>query len=327
MTSDLPHIVQEAVKELTGQLPATPSELYDPARYMLNLGGKRIRPLICLMASDLFSGKHEEALPAAMALELFHNFTLVHDDIMDNAPLRRGQPTVHVKWNVSTAILSGDVMLVRAYEVLARSPKAAALLPVFSEMGREVCEGQQWDLNYEKLEKISIPQYYKMIGQKTAALVAASMKMGAICGGADEKNAGHLFDFGFNTGMAFQLLDDVLDVYGAEDKFGKLKGGDILANKKTFLLLKAMELCGLNPYKKEELAQWLSFKPSSEKEMAEKVEAVRSIYDFTGVRAMAEAEVNNFHQKALAAMQKVSATDDKKKELLDFTDLLLKREV
>ena len=326
MIQELQNKISQEIERLSAEFSIPPSELYEPIRYTLSLGGKRVRPLLVLFGCDLFMGKAEEAVPAALAIELFHTFTLVHDDIMDNAPLRRNQPTVHQKWNASTAILSGDVMLVKAYGLIGKSKMCNAILPVFSEMAEKVCEGQQWDLNYEKLDKISVPQYFKMIELKTAVLIAASLKIGAIIGGAAAEDAKHLYEFGKNTGLAFQLQDDLLDVYGEEEKFGKQKGGDIISNKKTFLLLKAVELSSLNGYKKEELAQWLNFHPKNEKESKEKVEAVKAIYDFTNVKKITETEIQSLHQKAIHSIEKVSAPAEKKKLLIDFTSSLLKRE-
>jgi geranylgeranyl diphosphate synthase type II len=323
----LRHTINEEIEKLSSEYSLPPAELYEPIRYMFAMGGKRIRPLFVLLACDVFNGKKEDALSAALAVELFHNFSLVHDDIMDNAPLRRNQPTVHQKWNASTAILSGDVMLVKAYQLIQKSKMTEALLPVFSEMAVKVCEGQQWDLNYEKAETISVAQYFEMIGLKTAALIAASMKIGALLGGADDKNAKLMFEFGYNTGMAFQLQDDLLDVYGNEKKFGKQSGGDIIANKKTYLLIKAIELSGINRYKKEELTQWLSIVTKTEKDSAEKINAVKGIYDFVKVKEITEKEILLFHKKAVAALEKVSASEEKKKILIDFTSSLLIREV
>ncbi|MBI4929971.1 MAG: polyprenyl synthetase family protein [Bacteroidetes bacterium] len=294
---------------------------------MLSLGGKRIRPLFVLLSCDLFGGKTDDAISSALAIELFHNFTLVHDDVLDNALLRRNQPTVHQKWNTSTAILSGDVMLVKAYQLIGRSKMCDAILPFFNKMAAEVCEGQQWDLNYEKLYTISIAQYFRMIELKTAVLIAASMKIGGMIGGANEEDAKNIYEFGKNTGMAFQLQDDLLDVYGESEKFGKQQGGDIISNKKTFLLLKASELSNLNAYKKEELTQWLAFVPKTEKDSAEKINAVKSIYDFTNVKKITEEEIKSFHQKAIVSLEKISAQEEKKKALVDFTSALLKREV
>ena len=317
------------IEKFSAELSVPPAELYEPIRYMLSLGGKRIRPLFVMMASDLFGGA-DNAIHAALAMELFHNFTLVHDDIMDNAPLRRNKPTVHSKWNNSTAILSGDVMMVKAYQLLGRSKLPVEILnPVltaFNEMAVKVCEGQQWDLNYEQVLKISIPQYFKMIELKTAVLLAACMKIGALIGGAKEEDAKNLYEFGKNTGVAFQLQDDLLDVYGEEEKFGKQKGGDIIANKKTFLLLKASDIATSNHYLSEELYQWMGVKTNSEKDSLTKVEAVIKIYNFVNIKKVTEEEINSYHQKALAALEKVSAPAEKKKILAAFTSALLQRQ-
>ena len=271
MIAEFQNKINAEIEKFSVGISVPPAELYEPIRYMLSLGGKRIRPLFVLMACDLLNGKTEDALPAAIAAELFHNFTLVHDDIMDGAPLRRNKPTVHSKWNSSTAILSGDVMMVKAYQLLSKNKMYDTLLPVFNEMAVKVCEGQQWDLNYEQLFKISVLQYFKMIELKTAVLLAACMKMGSLIAGAKKETADLLYEFGKNTGMAFQLQDDLLDVYGEEEKFGKQKGGDILANKKTFLLLKASDIATSNHYLREELEQWMGVKTLDEKDHSEKI--------------------------------------------------------
>lgn len=329
MIEKLQNIINEEIKKLSDEFSIPPAELYEPIRYTLAIGGKRIRPLFVLLACDLFNGKTEKAIQAALAIELFHNFTLVHDDILDNAPLRRNHPTVHQKWNSSTAILSGDVMMVKAYQLIGKSMAETGhlILSVFNEMAIRVCEGQQLDLNYEQLHTISILQYFKMIEMKTAVLLAASMQIGALIGGANAADAKNVYEFGKNTGMAFQLQDDLLDVYGEEEKFGKQKGGDIISNKKTFLLLKAIELSAINPYKKEELAQWLSFTPKNEKESKEKVEAVKSIYDFTNVKKITETEINSYHRRAMASLENSSASEEKKRTLIEFTSGLLQREL
>ena len=326
MIEKFQHTINEEIEKLSAELSIPPAELYEPIRYMLSLGGKRIRPLFVLMACDLFGGKTENAISSALALELFHNFTLMHDDIMDNAPLRRNKPTVHSKWNNSIAILSGDVMMVKAYQLLSKSKMCDTILPIFNEMAVKVCEGQQWDMNYEQLHKISIPQYLKMIELKTAVLIAACMKIGALVGGAKEEDPNHLYEFGKNTGIAFQLQDDLLDVYGEEEKFGKQKGGDIIANKKTFLLLKASDIASSNPYLNEELGQWMSVKTSTEKDSLEKVKAVTKIYDFVNIKKITEEEINSYHQKAVAALEKISVPVEKKQQLINFTSGLLKRE-
>ena len=221
--------------------------------------------------------------------------------------------------------------MVKAFQLISRSKLKLetndAILASFNEMAIKVCEGQQWDMNYEHLHKISIPQYFKMIELKTAVLIAASMQIGALIGGASTEDAKNMFEFGKNTGMAFQLQDDLLDVYGLEEKFGKLKGGDIIANKKTFLLLKAWDIATSNHYLKEELEQWIGVRTSSEKDSAEKIKAVTRIYDFVNIKKIAEEEIHSYHQKAITALEKVSAPQGKKKELIEFTSNLLKREV
>lgn len=325
MIEQFQHTINEEVEKFSSSLSNSPAELYEPIRYTLSLGGKRIRPLFVLIACDLFGGKSIEAVDSALAIELFHNFTLVHDDIMDNAPLRRGQPTVHEKWNSSTAILSGDVMMVKAYQNISKSHIAGLLLPVFNEMAVKVCEGQQLDLNYEKEHKISVMQYYKMIELKTAELIASSFKIGAIIGGAAENDAKSIYEFGKNIGMAFQLQDDLLDAYGDEEKFGKQKGGDILSNKKTFLLLKARELTTNNPYLKEELEQWISFNPSNAKEVKEKIENIIRIFDFVDIKQVAENEVSYFHNRAVDVLGKTNVEKKKKEELLHFASSLIDR--
>ena len=232
-------------KRFTASLPfaVTPPTLYDPCRYILQNGGKRIRPVLCLMASELFGEISEDAWHGAFGIELFHNFTLIHDDIMDKAPLRRGKPTVHEKYGESTALLSGDVMLVMAYDYLGRID-AAHLKPVldlFNKTAREVCEGQQLDMDFEKEAMVGLDRYIQMIELKTSVLLAASLQMGAILGGASEGNQHKLYEFGRNLGIAFQVQDDYLDAFGDPAKFGKQVGGDILSDKKTFLMIKALE--------------------------------------------------------------------------------------
>ncbi|MBP7245354.1 MAG: polyprenyl synthetase family protein, partial [Bacteroidia bacterium] len=238
--------VEQLQKEVEFQLsqldfPQQPESLYDPLRYMLSLGGKRIRPVLVLLANDLFSGKRENAMPAALAVEVFHNFTLLHDDIMDRAPLRRGKPTVHQKWNSNIAILSGDAMFVKSCQLITQTPISAmpAVMNLFLKTALEVCEGQQYDMDFESRNDIEIEEYLEMIKLKTAVLVGACLGIGAQIAGAKEEEVKHIYDFGVNLGIAFQLQDDILDVYGNEQKFGKQVGGDIIANKKTFLLLSA----------------------------------------------------------------------------------------
>jgi geranylgeranyl diphosphate synthase type II len=302
-----------------------PKELYHPVNYILSLGGKRMRPALVLAGCDLFGGNTEKAVHAAVAIEVFHNFTLVHDDIMDKAPLRRNKPTVHKKWDEGVAILSGDAMLVQAYQLICKTDPSIlnAVLDVFSATAIQVCEGQQLDMNYERASKISIPQYLHMIHLKTAVLLGASLKIGALIGGAMPEDAQRLYDFGNNMGIAFQLQDDILDVYGNEQNFGKQRGGDIISNKKTWLLLKAIELTTGNRYMAEELQQWL-FAPQFVPE--EKVKAVTSIYDFLNVRKLAESEMMKYHDKALKQLEGIPVSDEKKQPLIAFAESLMVRE-
>lgn len=305
------------------QFPADPIELYEPIRYVLTHGGKRARPLIVLSGCDLFGGNIEQAIIPALGIEFFHNFTLIHDDLMDNAPLRRNRPTVHEKWNKSISVLSGDAMLVEAYQLLSKTnaDQLARILPVFNTTAMQVCEGQQMDMNYEKIHKISIAQYLKMIELKTAALIAASFKIGALIGGAREEDAQRLYDFGKNLGIAFQIQDDLLDVYGDEKKVGKQKGGDIIANKKTYLLTKAMTLA--NSYTSEELNNWIqapNFDPR------QKVEAVTAIYNFLNIHDITVKEVKKYNDIALSHLEGIPVNGAKKEELLVFAQSLASRE-
>ncbi len=305
---------------------SSPKELYEPIEYIMSLGGKRMRPLFVLIGCDLFDGDIHKALNPALAVEIFHNFTLMHDDIMDKAPLRRGKTTVHVKWNESIAILSGDVMMVKAYQELCKSD--AELLPlllsVFNDTAVKVCEGQQLDMNYETLSRVSISHYLKMIELKTAVLLAASFKMGAIVAGAAEKNAQQLYEFGKHIGIAFQLQDDILDVYATNEQFGKQKGGDIVSNKKTYLLLKALEMAESNRYMKECLQQWIN---APHFDIREKVEAVTSVYDFFNVKELAKNEIKKQYDIALNCLNTVPADTSKKETLIVLTNNLMDREL
>lgn len=300
-----------------------PSELYEPIDYTLQLGGKRLRPLLLLMANDLFDGEVDHAIHPAAGVEVFHNFTLLHDDIMDNAPLRRGRPTVHSKWNSSIAILSGDTMFVESCKLVSktRPDKIEEVLSVFWQSAIEVCEGQQWDMNFESKLQVSIDQYTRMIMLKTAVLLAGSLKIGAIIGGARKEDAEDIYEFGKHCGIAFQLQDDILDVYGEPEKFGKQPGGDIVANKKTYLLLKALELA--NGYTKEDLQYWLF---SAEADPLKKVEAVKQIYDFLGIRKLAENEMKNHFERGILHLEKIPCNEDKKTVMKNFSISLIERE-
>lgn len=300
-----------------------PKELYLPIKYSLELGGKRLRPALLLLANDLFGGKPENAINAALAIEIFHNFTLVHDDIMDNAPLRRNNPTVYKKWNANIAILSGDVMFVNSIQYLAKSNPVhlSEILELFNSTAIEVCEGQQLDMNFEKLDTITIDEYINMIELKTAVLLAASLKIGAVLANANQDDANHIYEFGKNLGIAFQLMDDVLDLYGDPKKFGKQIGGDVLANKKTYLLLKAKELA------KNEVKKELDFCINSavlDKES--KVRRVTKIFDTLKIKQQAEAEMNLFYNTALAHLDSINVPQEKKQVFEDFAKALMNRE-
>jgi len=318
---ELQNIIDKAVKET--EYPKEPKELYEPIAYLMALGGKRLRPALVLMATDLFGGNIQEALAPALAVELFHNFTLMHDDIMDKAPLRRGQPTVHAKWNESVAILSGDVMFVKAYKMMIQvKPEILTdVLEVFNATAIGVCEGQQIDMNFENRNEVTIEEYIEMIRLKTAVLVGGALKIGALIGSSDKKNADLLYQFGENLGIAFQLQDDILDVYGDPLKFGKQVGGDIMSNKKTYLLIKALALA-----KGEELRNlnhWLNLK---EFNTEEKVEAVKEIYNNLGVKTLSENTMHTYAQKAMDALAQINTPKENKKVLEAFADLLIKRE-
>ncbi len=316
-------LLDESFIEFSNSLPAEPKNLYEPIRYTLLHGGKRMRPLLTLMGAGLFKEDVSCALPAAMGIELFHNFTLLHDDIMDNAPLRRGNPSVFAKWNSNIAILSGDAMYTEAFRQLALSPKNVLpeVLNVFTKTALEVCEGQQLDMDFETQSKVSISDYLRMIELKTAVLLAASLEIGAICGGATTVEAEKLYQFGLHVGLAFQLQDDILDVYGDADVFGKQMGGDIVANKKTYLLLKAFE--SANKYQQEELQQWSL---AGAKDAKEKVDAVKALYDILNVKSKAEAEMQRHYDIGIAALESVKANETNKKILKEFTDALMVRE-
>lgn len=317
----LQNIINKAIAET--KYTAKPSELYEPISYLMQLGGKRMRPVLVLVSTELFGGDVLKALDAAIGIELFHNFTLMHDDIMDKAPLRRGNPTVHVQWNESAAILSGDVMFVEAYKLMIRVDDSILrkVLDIFSDTASGVCQGQQADMNFEKRVHVSLEEYIEMIRLKTAVLLAGSMQIGALIGGAEKEQADLLYEFGENLGLAFQLQDDILDVYGDPEKFGKQVGGDILADKKTFLLIKARELA--KEENASELDRWLN---NSDVLPKNKVNAITSIYDSLGVRNLAEAEMENYVRKALNSLDKITVENSRKELLRGFAEKLLIRE-
>lgn len=303
------------------ELPDGPKELYDPIKYTLDNGGKRMRPLLVLLGCKVFSEDVSQVLKPAMGIELFHNFTLLHDDIMDEAPLRRGNPSVYKKWNSNIAILSGDAMIIKAYQLLVETRKDALsdVLIEFNRTALEVCEGQQLDMNFESRDDVSLDEYLQMIGLKTAVLLATSLKIGAIIGGANSEQANLLYNFGLNTGIAFQLQDDILDVYGESAKVGKQKGGDIISNKKTFLLLKALDLA--NQEKSLELNVWLQSNASTEK-----VAAVTAIYNQLGVRQLAEEKMWDYYNSGIASLEKVNGNAAWVTTLKQFSNDLMHRE-
>ena len=301
-----------------------PNNLYEPIRYILSLGGKRLRPVLTLMATEVFDVDCQKALAAATAVEVFHNFSLIHDDIMDDAPLRRGNETVHEKWNINTGILSGDAMLILAYQYFeAYEPKIfQELAKLFSKTALEVCEGQQYDVDFETRDDVTIPEYLKMIEYKTAVLVAAAMKMGAIVAETTEENKNLIYDFGLNLGLAFQLQDDYLDAFGNPETFGKQVGGDIIENKKTYLYLKAMEFASVN--EKEQLLHLFSFQSSNN---TDKINSVKGIFNQTGASAATQKAIENYTFKALETLAKMNIGNDKKAILKAFAENLMSRNV
>lgn len=299
-----------------------PRNLYEPVNYILNLGGKRLRPVLTLIAAELFGSNYERALPAALAVEVFHNFSLVHDDIMDDAPLRRGQPTVHEKWDVNTGILSGDVMLINSYECLEgyKPDILKELFLLFNKTSVEVCEGQQYDVDFETRNDVTISEYLKMIEYKTSVLIGAALKMGAIVAKASEENQDLIYEFGKNLGIAFQLQDDYLDAFGNAETFGKQVGGDIIENKKTFLYLKAMELAQRED--KEKLFQFFEDRPENP---GEKIETVTSIFQKSGSDRATKEAIKAFTEKAFVALSKIEAPDEGKVLLRALGEHLMER--
>ena len=280
-----------------------PYGLYEPIEYTLAAGGKRVRPQLAMIANQMFGGNNEEVLPAALALEVFHNFTLLHDDVMDKADVRRGRPTVHIKWNENTAILSGDQMLIEAYKLLSGVPadKLPRVLQLFNKMATEICEGQQYDVDFESQEHVTIEEYLKMIRLKTSVLLANALQTGAYIAGADEQAQGELYVFGINIGLAFQIQDDILDVWGDPKTFGKAVGGDISCNKKTFVYLEAMRRLGDEAIGNE-LQQWYS---QVLEDNTTKIAAVKEIFEQLDVRTACEKVVEDYTQKALALLNQL----------------------
>ncbi|MGC3943307.1 MAG: polyprenyl synthetase family protein [Chryseolinea sp.] len=306
-----------------GKYGKSPQSLYEPIRYIMGIGGKRLRPMLTLYGYSLFKDNPKDIVKYAVAVEAFHNFTLMHDDIMDKAPIRRGQPTVHKKWNVNTAILSGDVMLVKVYDMLLSLdpmllPK---VLAAFNRCASQVCEGQQWDMEFERQLKVSEADYINMIRLKTSVLIGFSLELGGMLAGASDSDCRALRMFGTNIGIGFQLQDDYLDAYADPSKFGKQVGGDILANKKTFLLIKALEKAGGK--NKKELTEWLT---ATRFRKEEKVTAVKGIFDRLGISALTERKTSQYFKKGFRDLDKLNCDPAKKQELRMFAEGLISRQ-
>lgn len=301
-----------------------PRNLYEPIHYILKLGGKRIRPVLTLMSAEVFDADYKLALPAALAVEVFHNFSLIHDDIMDDAPLRRGNETVHEKWNTNTAILSGDAMLILAYQYFEKynTDVFRDLAKLFSKTALEVCEGQQYDVDFETRDDVTIDQYLKMIEYKTAVLVGASMKMGAIVAETSAENANLIYDFGLNLGLAFQLQDDYLDAFGNPETFGKQVGGDIIENKKTYLYLKAIEFS--SDEDKKQLMHLFSIQPEDN---SAKIASVKEIFNTSGASSATQKAIQDYTFKAFETLRNISIDNEKKDILRSFGENLMGRKV
>lgn len=321
MIKELQQQVEQAIANI--KWIQEPNGLYEPIDYVLSLGGKRIRPVLTLLACKLFSDQNEQALSTALAVEVFHNFTLLHDDVMDRADTRRGKPTVHKKWNDNTAILSGDAMLIKAYQLLQQAPAHClpALLDLFSQTAMEVCEGQQYDVDFESDLTVTLPQYLEMIRLKTAVLLAAALKMGAIIGGASQQDAQALYSYGINLGLAFQLRDDYLDSFGDPAIFGKKIGGDICCNKKTFLMITALQTADAQD--KQTLLDWMGKNDAACFE--QKVAQVLSIYKKLHIDTLCEEAIHDYFTKSVESLKDIQLPDCKKDILINFANNLMGR--
>lgn len=302
--------------------PSNPKNLYEPLTYFLQIGGKRIRPLLTLMAAEMFGQPKSTAFHASLAIELFHNFSLIHDDIMDKAPLRRGKETVHLKWNDDIAILSGDVLLIKAYQELAKQEKKhiPALLDLFNRTAVEVCEGQQMDMDFENREVVSIEEYVEMIRLKTSVLLGCALAFGAIVSDASEKDSALIYEFGQNLGIAFQIQDDILDLFGDPEKFGKQIGGDIISNKKTLLLLKALELS-------KQKNSTVVIQMMEITDLVSKVETAKNLFLELGVVDFARKQMKHYQEKALKALSEISVQSSNKTTLIELSEYLFQRDV
>lgn len=311
-------IVNKSIVEI--KFTEKPQSLFDPISYILSLGGKRVRPALVLMGNNLYSDNVNESIPVAKAIEIFHNFTLLHDDLMDKADMRRGKDAVHIKWSGNTAILSGDAMLIEAYKEIAKVRKdiLPEVLELFSKTATEICCGQQYDMEFEKRLDVTIPEYIEMIRLKTAVLLGCALKEGAIIGGSSTKDAEALYNFGVNIGLAFQIKDDLLDVYGNIAEFGKKIGGDILCNKKTFLLISALQ----SQKSKDELLSWIN---KAEYADAEKIKAVTDIYSSLQLKEKSEQLIHEYYEKSIIELGRVSVDEAKKTELKKMAESLMSR--
>ncbi|UKN00891.1 polyprenyl synthetase family protein [Paracrocinitomix mangrovi] len=303
------------------QFPEAPLNLYEPVKYILDLGGKRMRPILSMMACEMFSGEYQKALNAAMGVEIFHNFTLIHDDIMDEAPLRRGKETVHKKWNERVGLLSGDALMIESYKRLSQyTPELLPrILKLYNITAIEVCEGQQMDMDFESREDVTIDEYIVMIRKKTAVLLGCSLQLGALVGGSSDKDAQDLYEFGTNLGIAFQLQDDILDVFADQSKFGKQVGGDIIANKKTYLLLKALETANSS-----QLSRLKTL--FNETDLNKKVEGVKEIYAELDIQNKSIEKMELFYKTAMKNLDDVNVDESKKMPLRTLANFLLSRE-
>lgn len=310
--------INTAVKDI--QYNTEPKKLYDPIRYILSIGGKRIRPLLMLMGYNLYRDDVDPIINNALALETYHNFTLLHDDLMDKSDMRRGNPTVHKKWNDNTAILSGDTMLIMAYELFNKGMKNDAAWTAFIEATLGVCEGQQYDIDFETRNDVTEAEYMEMIRMKTSLLLGYALKIGAMLGGGDQEDVENLYKFGEKMGLAYQLQDDLLDVYGDPTKFQKKLGGDIVDNKKTFMLINAYQRA--NQEQKAELDRWMN---TQEFDSAEKIEAVTHIYNILGIDKLAQQKIEELFALSLQSLDKVKVDEAKKAELRAFANRLLGR--
>jgi len=301
-----------------------PENLYEPMRYILSLGGKRLRPVLVLMSTEIFEADYKKALDAALAIEIFHNFSLVHDDIMDDAPLRRGKETVHERWDINTGILSGDAMLINAYQLFENydGDTFKELARLFTKTAMQVCEGQQYDIDFETRDDVAIEDYLKMIEYKTAVLVGASLQMGAIVANTSTQCKEAVYEFGRLLGIAFQLQDDYLDAFGDPETFGKQPGGDIIENKKTFLYLKSLEASGKS--EAQQLEHLYTINPA---ETSGKIEAVKTLFENSGAAALTQREIEKYTEKAFKVLDEIDISEEKKRPLRQFGEMLMNRTV